>query len=82
MKFFKNRFNLTVSGLIVIVFIAVAAFYFQNFANVVAAETHVVQTAKVRKGDSAWYWQRQLKNAEAALTALGAAATTSQKDEA
>ena len=51
MKVFKNRFNLTVSGLVVIVLIAVAAFYFQNSTNAAAAETPVLQTAKVRKGD-------------------------------
>lgn len=175
MKFFKNRFNLTVSGLVVIVLIAAAAFYFQNSTNAAAAETPVLQTAKVRKGDlvitasgagvvepatqvdlafrsagvlnelnvqvgdqvtsaqvlarleenlqaetdfqalfsaegiaqaelalanaedhlvdttntyiysigdDAWYWQGAMENAEAALNALGTAATTSQKEEA
>lgn len=51
MKFFKNRFNLIVSGLVLIALIAGAAFYFQSSANAAKAETPVVQTAKVRKGD-------------------------------
>jgi len=51
MKFFKNRFNLIVSGLVLTALLAVAAFYFQNSANAAATETPVVQTAKVRTGD-------------------------------
>jgi len=51
MKFFKNRFNLIASGFILITFIVGAAFYFQNSANAVKAETLIVQTAKVRTGD-------------------------------
>ncbi|MBI3166892.1 MAG: efflux RND transporter periplasmic adaptor subunit [Chloroflexi bacterium] len=175
MKFFNNRFNLIVGGLVLIALLAVAVFYFQNSANTAAAKTSVLQTAKVRTGDlviiasgagvvepavqvdlafrsagvlndlnvqvgdqvtsaqvlarleenlqaetdfqalfsaegiaqaelalanaedhlvdttntyiysigdEAWYWQGELENAEAALNALGAAATTSQKEEA
>ncbi len=175
MKFFKSRFNLAVSGIILVALIAGAAFYFQSSANAAVTETPVVQTAKVRTGDlvitasgagvvepaaqvdlafrsagvlnelnvqvgdqvtsaqvlarleenlqaetdfqamfsaegialaelalanaedhlvdttntyiysigdGAWYWQGELENAEAALNALGAAATTSQKEEA
>jgi RND family efflux transporter MFP subunit len=33
-------------------------------------------------GSDAWYWQGQLENAEAALNALGATATTSQREGA
>lgn len=175
MKFFKNRFNLIISGLILVALIAAASFYFQNSANAAATETPAIQTAKVRKGDlaitasgagvvepaaqvdlafrsagvlnelnvqvgdkvtsaqalarleenlqaetdlqalfsaegiaqaelalanaedhladatnayiysigdSAWYWQGQMENAEAQLNALGAAATQTQKEEA
>ncbi|MDD2922037.1 MAG: efflux RND transporter periplasmic adaptor subunit [Anaerolineales bacterium] len=51
MKFFKNRFNLIVSGLVLIALIAGIAFYFQNSANAAKTESPAVQTAKVRKGD-------------------------------
>jgi multidrug efflux pump subunit AcrA (membrane-fusion protein) len=51
MKFFKNRFNLTISALVLIALVAGAAFYFQSSANAAKNEKPAVQTAKVRKGD-------------------------------
>ncbi len=51
MKFFKNRFGLIVSGLVLLVLIAGAAFYFQSSANAAVIETPALQTAKVRAGD-------------------------------
>lgn len=51
MKFFKNRFNLIVSGLVLIALIAGVAFYFQSSANAAESKAPVLQTAKVRKGD-------------------------------
>lgn len=51
MKWFKNRFLLIASTIILLIVIAVAAFYFRDPVNAEQADTTVVQTAKVRSGD-------------------------------
>lgn len=51
MKFFKSRFNLIVTVIVIVAIITGAVLYFRNSASAAEDGTPTVQTAKVRKGD-------------------------------
>jgi multidrug efflux pump subunit AcrA (membrane-fusion protein) len=51
MKFFRNKFNLIISVVVLVAIIAGVVFYAQNSASASTGAAPVVQTAKVRKGD-------------------------------
>ena len=51
MKFFKSRFNLILTIIVVVAVITGAVLYSRNSASAAEDGTPTVQTAKVRKGD-------------------------------
>jgi RND family efflux transporter MFP subunit len=51
MKFFKSKFNLVASAIVLLAIIAGGIYYSQNSAGAEKSAAPVVQTAKVRKGD-------------------------------